>query len=235
MEELPPASSAPEMDERSWSPREPEQPAEPGEPPSVLHGWLPEPLRGGRWDPGHRGLVALGTVAAAAAVVAGFVLLRGRPQEVSPPAVVGGPAASTAPGAVVVVDVDGKVRHPGIVRLPIGARVDDALRAAGGALPGASLVGLNLARKLADGEQVLVGLEASTAAPGAVAGAAGSVDLNTADVTALDALPGIGPVLAQHIVDWRTEHGRFASIDQLREVPGIGESKFASLKAKVRV
>jgi competence protein ComEA len=154
---------------------------------------------------------------------------------VAPPAVVGRAAASTAPGAVVVVDVDGKVRHPGIVRLPIGARVNDALRAAGGALPGASLVGLNLARKLADGEQVLVGLEASTAAPGAVAGGAGSVDLNTADVTALDALPGIGPVLAQHIVDWRTEHGRFASIDQLREVPGIGESKFASLKAKVRV
>jgi competence protein ComEA len=196
---------------------------------------LPEPLRGGRWDPGRRGLVALGTVAAAAAVVAGCVLLRGRPQEVAPPAVVGRAAASTAPGAVVVVDVDGKVRHPGIVRLPIGARVNDALRAAGGALPGASLVGLNLARKLADGEQVLVGLEASTAAPGAVAGGAGSVDLNTADVTALDALPGIGPVLAQHIVDWRTEHGRFASIDQLREVPGIGESKFASLKAKVRV
>jgi competence protein ComEA len=237
VEDWPPVSSAPqEVDERSWSPREPEQPAEPGEPPSVLHGWLPEPLRGGRWDPGRRGLVALGTVAAAAAVVAGFVLLRGRPQEVAPPAVVGGAAASTAPGAVVVVDVDGKVRRPGIVRLPIGARVDDALRAAGGALPGASLVGLNLARKLADGEQVLVGLEASTAVPGAVAGAAaGSVDLNTADVTALDALPGIGPVLAQHIVDWRTEHGRFASIDQLREVPGIGESKFASLKAKVRV
>jgi competence protein ComEA len=121
------------------------------------------------------------------------------------------------------------------VRLPLGSRVDDAVRAAGGALPGATYDGLNRARKLSDGEQVLVGVPApaGTAATGSAGG--GLVDLNTADVTALDSLPGIGPVLAQKIVDWRTEHGRFASVDQLREVSGIGESKFAAVKGKVRV
>jgi competence protein ComEA len=209
--------------ERSWA-----KPAE------LLEGFVPEPLRGGRWDPGRRGLVALGTVAAAAAVVAGFVMLRGRPHEIAPPPVIGGPVASAPSGAEVVVDVDGKVRRPGIVRLPAGSRVDDAVRAAGGPLPGASLAGLNLARKLADGEQVLVGVAPAAGAAGAAPDGDARVDVNAADVTTLDGLPGIGPVLAQHIVDWRTEHGRFASIDQLREVPGIGESKYAALKNKVR-
>jgi len=202
---------------------------------------LPATLLGGRWDPGRRGAVALGVVALLAAVVAAVVLLRGRPTEVAAPpgggdgVTVSSPAAPGAPAGAVVVDVAGKVRRPGLVRLPAGARVDDALRAAGGLRPGASLGLLNLARRLVDGEQVLVGVDAPTAgAPGAGAAAPG-VDLNTADVAALDGLPGIGPVLAQHIVDWRTEHGHFASVDQLREVPGIGESKFASLKSKVRV
>jgi competence protein ComEA len=114
--------------------------------------------------------------------------------------------------------------------------VDDAVRAAGGPLPGATYDGLNRARKLADGEQVLVGVAPAAASPGSGPVPAGDakVDLNGADVAALDALPGIGPVLAQKIVDWRTEHGRFASVDQLREVSGIGESKFAALKNKVR-
>jgi competence protein ComEA len=209
--------------ERSWAKRV-----------DLLEGFVPEPLRGGLWDPGRRGLLALGAVAAAAAVVAGFVLLRGRPHEVAPPPVLGAAAPSARAGPEVVVDVDGKVRRPGVVRLPAGARVDDAVRAAGGPLPGASLAGLNLARKLADGEQVLVGVVPAGGVAGAPAGGDALVDLNAADVTALDALPGIGPVLAQHIVDWRTEHGRFASIDQLREVPGIGESKYATLKNKVR-
>jgi competence protein ComEA len=142
-------------------------------------------------------------------------------------------APSAAAGPVVVVDVAGRVRHPGIVTLPFGSRVDDALRAAGGALPGATFDGLNRARKLADGEQVLVGVPA--AAGGPAGGGDARIDLNVADASALDALPGIGPVLAQKIVDWRTEHGRFASVDQLREVGGIGESKYAALKNKVRV
>jgi competence protein ComEA len=176
----------------------------------------------------------LAAIAVVAALLAGLVLLRTRPHELTAPPVALASAGPDA-GGVVVVDVAGKVRHPGVVRLPLGSRVDDAVRAAGGPLPGATFDGLNRAAKLTDGEQVLVGLQP---APGAAAGASAGdarVDLNAADVSALDALPGIGPVLAQKIVDWRTEHGRFASVDQLREVSGIGESKFAAVKNKVRV
>jgi competence protein ComEA len=195
--------------------------------------WRVHDLRGGaRWDPGRHGVLALVAVAVCAAVVAGVVLLRARPHEVAPPPLLTASAAPVTGGPQVVVDVAGKVRHPGIVRLPLGSRVDDAVRAAGGPLPGAGFEGLNRARKLADGEQVLVG--APAAAAGAAVGGDGRVDLNAADVTALDALPGIGPVLAQKIVDWRTEHGRFTSADQLREVGGIGESKYAAVKNKVR-
>jgi competence protein ComEA len=233
--------------EQSWLPLAFEEPADMDpavEPPSpeamtpgragLLTALVPEGLRGGRWDPGNRGLPVLAVVAAIAAVVAGFVLLRARPHEVTAPPVAMSSAAPDA-GAVVVVDVAGKVRHPGIVRLPFGSRVDDAVRAAGGPLPGATYDGLNRARKLTDGEQVLVGVPPPTGATAAGAPGDARVDLNAADVSALDSLPGIGPVLAQKIVDWRTEHGRFASVDQLREVSGIGESKFAALKSKVRV
>jgi competence protein ComEA len=141
------------------------------------------------------------------------------------------------------VAVAGKVQSPGLVRLPAGSRVDDAVKAAGGpAEPGA--VGLlNLARVLVDGEQVLVGVEPppgsipaggpTGAAPGG--GRGGLLDLNAATAAELDALPGIGPVLAQRIVDWRTQNGRFASVDQLREVTGIGEAKYQDLVAEVVV
>jgi competence protein ComEA len=175
----------------------------------------------------------LAAVAVVAALAAGLVLLRSRPHEVSTlPVALASPAADA--GGVVVVDVAGKVRRPGIVRLPLGSRVDDAVRAAGGPLPGATFDGLNRAAKLTDGEQVVVGVPPAGVQGGASSGDA-RVDLNTADASTLDALPGIGPVLAQKIVDWRTEHGRFASVDQLREVSGIGESKYAALKGKVRV
>jgi competence protein ComEA len=192
-----------------------------------------ELLRSGRFDPGRHGALALGAVALVAAAVAGFVLLRGRPSEqpLAVPAVAG--AVSTAAGPELVVDVAGKVRRPGLVRLPAGARVADALTAAGGVLPGTPTVALNLARKVADGEQVLVGVDATAGGGAAVAG--GLLDLNTATAEQLDSLPGLGPVLADKIVSWRTEHGRFASVDQLRQVGGIGESKYTALKAKVRV
>jgi competence protein ComEA len=227
--------------EQSWSPlpeedeaRTVELPPDPPPQPGLLAALVPEGLRGGRWDPGRRGLPVLAGIAVVGALAAGLVLVRARPHEVAAPPVALTSAAPDA-GGFVVVDVSGKVRHPGIVRLPFGSRVDDALRAAGGPLPGATFDGLNRARKLADGEQVLVGVQpAAGAAAGGPPGDA-RVDLNAADVAALDALPGIGPVLAQKIVDWRTEHGRFASVDQLREVSGIGESKFAALKTKVRV
>jgi competence protein ComEA len=193
-------------------------------------------LRSGAYDPGRRGALALAVVGVLAALIAGVVLLRGRPSE--QPLVVPQAAGSVSAtgGPQLVVDVEGKVRHPGLVRLPEGARVDDALRAAGGVLPGVSTAGLNLAQKVTDGQQVLVGITpvGGGAGPGG-ASAGGLLDLNLATVDDLDGLPGIGPVLAQRIVDWRTEHGRFASVDQLQEVSGIGASKYSTLKSKVRV
>jgi competence protein ComEA len=157
--------------------------------------------------------------------------------------------ASTA-GAEIVVDVSGKVRKPGIHRLPAGSRVVDALGAAGGVRPGTNTDGLNRARFLVDGEQVVVGGPAPAgvagAGPGAgtgTTGAAGAgmgagpsvpVSLNTATVDQLDSLPGVGPVLAQHIIDYRAQHGGFRSTDELREVNGIGERRFADLRNLVR-
>jgi competence protein ComEA len=149
------------------------------------------------------------------------------------------------PTAEIVVDVSGKVRNPGIHRLPAGSRVVDALSAAGGVRPGTNTDGLNRARFLVDGEQVVVGAPAvgGATAAGAVAGPAGGavgaapagpVPLNTATVEQLDSLPGVGPVLAQHIVDYRTQHGGFRSVDELREVNGIGERRFADLRNLVR-
>jgi competence protein ComEA len=152
---------------------------------------------------------------------------------------------SGAASTLLVVDVAGRVRKPGVYRLPSGARVDDAVRAAGGFQSGVDPVTVNLARKLVDGEQVLIGVAGSDAASGAgsaapgpapgAGAASGPLDLNSATLAQLDGLPGVGPVLAQHILDWRTEHGRFDSVDQLNGVSGIGDSKFADLKPLVAV
>lgn len=199
-----------------------------------------------RWrlDPGRRGAIALVVVALLAAVVAGGMALRSRPQEVPAPVVeaagvpMPGASAAPSPSGEVVVAVAGKVRSPGLVRLPMDSRVDDAVRAAGGLVAGADLGLLNLARRLVDGEQVLVGVDPPPGAAASAAGgasASGLIDLNSATAADLDALPGIGPVLAQRIVDWRTENGPFASVDQLREVNGIGEAKFQDVSSKVTV
>lgn len=151
-----------------------------------------------------------------------------------------GGGASASPAGEIVVDVAGKVRRPGVVQLPLGSRVVDAIEAAGGVRGVVDLTGLNLARILSDGEQVLVGVDGAAPAPGApgVTGDApdgAMVDLNTATLEQLEALPGVGPVLGQRIIDWRTAHGRFSSIDELREVSGIGDARFADLAPRVRV
>jgi competence protein ComEA len=148
----------------------------------------------------------------------------------------GGGSASGSAAAVVVVDVVGKVRHPGLVRLPPGARVADAIAAAGGALPRTDLTGLNLARVVVDGEQIAVGVPGAVdPAPSGSAHPAGPVNLNQATLEQLEALPGVGPVLGQRILDWRSQHGRFASVEQLREVSGIGPATFARLRDLVTV
>ncbi|MFI8365852.1 helix-hairpin-helix domain-containing protein [Streptomyces sp. NPDC085466] len=145
------------------------------------------------------------------------------------------------------MDVGGKVRRPGVLTLPAGSRVADALRAAGGVRAGADLTGLNRARVLFDGEQVLVGVPGAGVpgagaaggsgggGPGPGAGASGvPVSLNTATAEQFDGLPGVGPVLARRIVDHRTEHGGFRSVEELREVDGIGERRYADLQPLVR-
>ncbi|WP_347877835.1 ComEA family DNA-binding protein [Streptomyces lydicus] len=170
-------------------------------------------------------------------------------------AVSSGASASGPPvgrGRQLVVDVVGKVRHPGIHRMPPGARVIDALQAAGGVLRGASTRGLNRARLLTDGEQIVVGDAGAAAgagagggggagpgavagggAPGAGGGPGGPVSLSTATEQQLDALPGVGPVLARHIIEFRSRHGGFTSVEQLRQVTGIGDRRFADLRPLV--
>lgn len=143
---------------------------------------------------------------------------------------------AAAPRTVLTVDVAGKARRPGLLRLPAGSRVADALAAAGGALPGTDTSALNLARVLSDGEQVVVGGPPVPAAPGPPGGGppAGPLSLSSATGAQLETLPGVGPVLARHILDYRAQHGGFASVDQLRNVTGIGDRRFSDLKPLVQ-
>ncbi|MFE2854324.1 helix-hairpin-helix domain-containing protein [Streptomyces lavendulae] len=195
------------------------------------------------------------TVAAVAVVLVaalGFAAQQywsGRPRPVTAPAVVAPPSApspSPAPGAPavgggarIVVDIGGGVRQPGVRRLPGGSRVEDALAAAGGVRPGTDTTGLNRARILVDGEQVLVGVTATPvqggpAGPGGAGPGPGPLSLASATVEQLDGLPGVGPVLARHIVDFRTARGGFRTVEDLRQVDGIGERRFADLRGLVR-
>ncbi|WP_425608598.1 helix-hairpin-helix domain-containing protein [Streptomyces albipurpureus] len=222
-----------------------------------------------------RALAALVVVLLVAAGFAGHHFWGGRPAAVPAPellrdstaaaqAPAPAPGSPTGPGSPavgrIVVDVSGKVRRPGVLRLPAGSRVADALTAAGGVKADADTTGLNRARVLIDGEQVVVGVPLPPlmtgapprtgypAGPGLDAPAGGRsggsdargaqisgvLSLNAATEDDLDTLPGVGPVLAQHIVDYRTENGGFRSVDQLREVDGIGDRRFADLEPLVR-
>lgn len=160
------------------------------------------------------------------------------------------PGMRGEPGAV-VVSVVGAVARPGLVRLPPGARVADAVEAAGGALPDADVTGVNLARRLDDGDQIVLGTgpaERTGASSVESAGGAnrpagtdgaptvtGRVDLNSADTAQLEALPGVGPKTAAAIIEWRTRNGRFTDVEQLGLVDGIGPAKLARLRESVRV
>lgn len=162
-----------------------------------------------------------------------------------------GPSTSAAPapirvgeegGGRVLVDVAGAVRRPGVYRLPSGARVVDAIHRAGGARHRADLAAINLAAKVEDGRQVLVPRRGAAAAAGGTTAAAGGgaapgmpLDLNTATADALDQLDGIGPGMAAAILKYRQDHGGFGSVEELGQVPGIGEKRLASLREQVRV
>lgn len=155
-----------------------------------------------------------------------------------------GAGASTASGGAdavqkfhaLVVHVAGAVRHPGVVRVRDGDRVGDAVKAAGGPARGADLNAINLAMRLADGQQVNVPARAAAGAAGAAgaSGAAGPVSLGSATVEQLDTLDGIGPGLAAKIIAYRTEHGGFRSVDELGEVPGIGDKRLESLRGQLQ-
>ena len=224
----------------------------PGRHASRRSGWSPGGLLAGRVALGAGQLAVLAVVVAAAlATTAWWVLHDGeRMATIAPVAgpapapVPAAPAGSVVPSgsaaAEVVVDVTGKVHRPGIVVLQPGSRVVDALEAAGGARRRADLTGINLARVLVDGEQIVVGVPPP---PGPAASAAGSpgpdpgalVNLNTASTAELEELPGVGPVTAQAILDWRVANGGFRNVDQLLDVDGIGEKTLASLAPLVTV
>jgi competence protein ComEA len=220
---------------------------------------LPPTLRGRvALGPTQLAFVA-GLVAVGLAVTCWWVI-RGDPHEVAAPALsspASGLATPDAPAAPVAsapsstevgeadgkvtVDVAGKVRRPGIAVLDAGARVIHAIKAAGGARPGVDLTTLNLARLLVDGEQIVVGVAAPTGVagaavpipPGATTGPL--VNINTADQTLLETLPDVGPVTAEAIIAWRTEHGGFTAVDELLEVDGIGDATLATLTPHVTV
>jgi competence protein ComEA len=250
----------------------PEQHGHGDQPPVSAGDAAPVPPATRAWSLGRpqARLVVAGCALAVLAALAGLWLGRARPlpaaaadAPLAPAATLatgtplpGLPAATVAPTAtappgppgVVVVDVAGKVRRPGVVTLPTGSRVLDALTAAGGARRGVDVTALNLARVLVDGEQLRVGLPPApagsgptgggAAAPAGPAGAAGQpepVDLNAATAAALEELPGVGPVLAERIVAWREQHGRFTAVDELTEVSGIGPRVLEELRPLVRV
>lgn len=193
----------------------------------------------------------IATIAVAASVLLVWWLLSGRPETSDPAAPLAlstsaaGPAssagpASNAPSAELIVDVIGKVRKPGIVTVPKGSRVYQAIEAAGGLKGRADTASLNMARILTDGEQILVGIEPVTAPGGPADTGTGTapgtkVNLNTATSEQLDTLPGVGPVTAKAILDWREENGRFGSVDDLLDVKGIGDATLAELRDLVVV
>lgn len=219
-----------------------------------------------RWAVGPVAAVRVAALLLVLGVAAATVVLMARPTEapaapietpmaVSPGADTGTTPATTEPEATggaaapdVVVHVAGAVLEPGVVELPPGTRVDEAIEAAGGAAEDADLDALNLAAPVADGQQVYVPREGEALAggasqqPGAVGPTAsgstdsgGLVDINAADAAALESLPGIGPALAARIIAWRDEHGPFASVESLTDVSGIGPATMADLRDLVTV
>lgn len=205
-------------------------------------------------------LLAPGPVAVVAVLLAvglGLVAwfsLRSQPEELPMAVPVSGglatpvavPGASTGASASapaeLVVHVAGRVRRPGIVVLEPGARVVDAVKAAGGVRRGVDVTGVNLARALVDGEQIVVGTGAAVvesgsagASGGGSGGAGGKVNLNTASAAQLEELPGVGPVTAAAIIAFREEHGAFSSVDQLLDVSGIGEATLAEIAPSATV
>jgi competence protein ComEA len=194
----------------------------------------------------RREALAVAAVVAGVVLVALLLLARSAPAVIAPPSTgapvtgtpVTGPSmpSGSTPGASIFVHVAGFVRSPGLYGLSAGARVADAIDAAGGARPVADLDAVNLAQVLTDGLKIEVPRRGSAPAPSASAsspGAGGVVSLNSADQSALEAIPGIGPVKAAAIVQYRTDNGAFSSLDRLLDVSGIGPATLESIRPYV--
>jgi competence protein ComEA len=184
----------------------------------------------------RRRVLAVGVLALLVLVVAGKMLLRPAPPAVPPPVRVAASSPRSASSARLFVNVVGAVRRPGLYRLRDGSRVADAVTRAGGPTPKAQIELVNLAARIADGEQIVVprrGLASSSASASGGAMAAGPVHLNSATLEQLDALPGVGPVTAQKILDYRQQHGAFGSVDELDAIAGIGPARLEQLRGLV--
>lgn len=177
------------------------------------------------------GALVVGVLAAIAVTIA-IGILRGGEAESEDVAL---PTATVDEAAGVYVHVSGAVREPGLYRVPPGSRVLDAIAAAGGFADDADQAAVNLARPVSDGEQLHLPTPAEAEKAGGAAVDGGAVDVNRADASALETLPGIGPALAARIVAWREEHGPFGSVDDLLAVAGIGDKVLAGLRDLVRV
>lgn len=210
-----------------------------------LHDRLPATLQGRvRLEPAQLGVLAL-VIAVGLGLSAWWVLrspdtgsaLPLRPPTTAPALVPVAATPSPTADQVVVVDVTGRVRRPGIATLPLGSRVVDALRAAGGVRAGVDPTSINRARLLVDGEQIVVGRAPAQGVAaqdlGSAPGGSALVNLNSADQATLEQLPGVGPVTAASILAWREENGGFRSVDELLEVSGIGDATLAELAPHV--
>jgi competence protein ComEA len=184
----------------------------------------------------NRAQTTAGLILVLVAVAAGMWWGAGEAESIPPLTVPDTPTSgSSADDSMITVHVAGLVSRPGLVELPEGSRVADAVAAAGGLLPGARAEAINLAAALSDGQQIVVP-SADDEGPATPAGTPdGKIHLNQATASELDSLPGVGPVIAERIVSYREKNGPFESIEDLLDVPGIGEAKLADLRDHVQV